>query len=240
MKAELFPNDRFVFHVTRHTAATRMANNVQLPTILVQKMARPRKPRSRRRNTRDVARTTRCKPSRHVCSRGGADEADNSQHQAQGEILAHGKAVLGRFHHHLSAQDQPAAAGIRRSHMLGGRWPQACPRRSQHPVPDDPRPVGPQPGAHNPQNTLEYHALSAFRRGFFYQQNQWLLIVAPYGYERPQIVPLVAHGNCDEENMNMMKYTSVDSYNDDLAECLHQALTGGEPMETSDAKGHDE
>ena len=24
----------------------------------------------------------------------------------------------------------------------------------------------------------------------------------------------------------MMKYTSVDSYNDDLRECLHQALTG--------------
>ena len=29
----------------------------------------------------------------------------------------------------------------------------------------------------------------------------------------------------------MMKYTSVDSYNDDLQECLHQALTGDSPWQ---------
>lgn len=29
----------------------------------------------------------------------------------------------------------------------------------------------------------------------------------------------------------MMKYTSVDSYNDDLRECLHQALTGDSPWQ---------
>jgi len=31
-------DDRFVFHVTRHTAATRMANDLQVPTAVIQKM----------------------------------------------------------------------------------------------------------------------------------------------------------------------------------------------------------
>ena len=31
-------DDRFVFHVTRHTAATRMANDLQVPTAMIQKM----------------------------------------------------------------------------------------------------------------------------------------------------------------------------------------------------------
>ena len=35
MKAELFPGDKHaVFHACRHTAATMMANNVQLPTVI--------------------------------------------------------------------------------------------------------------------------------------------------------------------------------------------------------------
>ena len=31
-------DDRFVFHVTRHTCATRMANDLQVPTAMIQKM----------------------------------------------------------------------------------------------------------------------------------------------------------------------------------------------------------
>ena len=38
MQDELFPNDpHAVFHACRHTAATMMANNVQLPTVVIQK-----------------------------------------------------------------------------------------------------------------------------------------------------------------------------------------------------------
>ena len=38
VKAELFPGDKHaVFHACRHTAATMMANNVQLPTVVIQK-----------------------------------------------------------------------------------------------------------------------------------------------------------------------------------------------------------
>ena len=31
-------DDRFVFHVTRHTCATRMGNDLQVPTSMIQKM----------------------------------------------------------------------------------------------------------------------------------------------------------------------------------------------------------
>ena len=43
-----------------------------------------------------MARTTRCKPSRHGC-RGGDDETHHTQHQAQGKILAHREAFSVDF-----------------------------------------------------------------------------------------------------------------------------------------------
>ena len=58
MKAELFPNDpHAVFHAARYTAATMMANNVQLPTVLVQKWLGHENPRTTARyvHSRDEA-----------------------------------------------------------------------------------------------------------------------------------------------------------------------------------------
>lgn len=58
LKDALFPNDKHaVFHCCRHSAATMMANNVNLPTILVQKWLGHESPRTTSRyvHTRDDA-----------------------------------------------------------------------------------------------------------------------------------------------------------------------------------------
>ena len=58
------------------------------------------------------------------------------------------RSLLGRFHDHLPAQNQSAAAGFRWSDLLGRCWPQACPHLLtglQHQVPHDAGPMRPQP-----------------------------------------------------------------------------------------------